>query len=158
MPIYDQTQLENIPPLNIGIRVDATAALILASAVTKFTVTGGNVLMTAFYGEIIVPIAATACVLSLTHVPTSGTTSTIAAAGGGTDIQGYAAGRCVLPPAALGGIFTYTATAYAKIVRTRYILRPGTLCVTGTDAPATGTVAWTMFYVPIEPGAYVTGT
>src|SRR5512139_2347657 len=104
MPIYDQTQLDNIPPLNLGIRVDASAALILASAVTKFTVAGGNVLMTAFWGEIIIPIAATACVLSLIHTPTVGTASTIAAAGGGTDIQTYAAGRMCLPPAALGGI------------------------------------------------------
>ena len=158
MPIYYQSQLEEGALLNKGIRVESAAALILASAVTKFTVSGGNVLMTGFYGEIMVDIANTGCVLSVIHTPTVGTATTIAAAGGGTDIKTYVAGRCCLLPAALTGIMTYTATGYGLMTATKYILRPGILSVTGTGAPATGTIRWFMFYVPVDYGAYVTGS
>jgi hypothetical protein len=159
MPIYDQSQLENIPPVLIGIRVEAAAALITNALVTKFTVTGGNVLMTAFYGEVIVPIAATATTVGLLHTPTTGTVSTISPVAGGTDIQSFAAGRMARLPAALAGILTWTATAYGTFTsRTRYILRPGALGIQGSANPATGTVRWTMFYVPIDDGAYVTGS
>jgi hypothetical protein len=158
MPTYYQSQLENIAATHLGIRVESAAALITAALVTKFTVTGGNVLMTAFMGEIMVPIAATATTVGLLHTPTTGTVSTIAPVAGSADIQSYAAGRMARLPAALGGVLTWTATAYGTITPTRYILRPGALGIQGSAAPATGTVAWYMWYVPLEPGAYVTGS
>jgi hypothetical protein len=159
MPIYDQTQLENITPHVLGIRVDSAAALITAAAVTKFTVSGGNVLMTWFYGEVKVVFPATNCTLGLIHTPTTGAASTIATSAGGTDIVSAAAGMFLQLPAVLAGTLTLTATAYAvPLQRGRYILRPGALSITGSAAPATGTIAWTMFYVPVDPGAYVTGS
>ena len=158
MPIYNQSQLEEISLLNKGVRVESAAALITAAEVTKFTVTDGNVLMIGFYGEIMVNIANTGCILSLTHTPTVGTATVIAAAGGGTDIKTYVAGRCALLPAALGGIMTYSATSYGLMTATKYVLRPGALSIAGTGAPATGTIRWFLTYVPIDYGAYVTGS
>jgi hypothetical protein len=159
MPIYYQSQLEEIAATHQGIRVESEAALITAAAVTKFTVSGGNVLMTGFYGEVIVVIANTACTLGLIHTPTVGTASTIAPAAGGDDIALAAAGMTLSLPAALNGKLVLTATAYGVMKnRTRYILRPGALSITGTAAPATGTIRWVMYYVPIDYGAYVTGS
>jgi len=158
MPIYEQSQLENIALAHTGIRVESAAALITGALVTKFTVVGGNVMMIGFTGEIMVPIAATACTVGLLHTPTTGTVSTIAPVAGGTDIQSFAAGRMARLPAALGGILTWTATAYGTFTATKYILRPGALGIQGSAAPATGTVAWTLFYVPVDYGAYVTGS
>jgi hypothetical protein len=158
MPTYYQDQLENIAASHLGIRVESAAALITNALVTKFTVTGGNVLMTGFMGEIKVVFPAGACTVGLLHTPTVGTVSTIAPVGGGTDIATFAAGRMARLPAALAGILTWTATAYDTLIRTRYILRPGALGIQGSASPATGTIAWTMWYVPIDPGAYVTGS
>lgn len=159
MPIYYQSQLEEIALLHKGIRVESAAALITAAAVTKFTVTGGNVLMVGFYGEVKVVFPAGACTLGLIHTPTTGTATTIATSAGGTDIASAAAGMMLALPAALAGTLTLTATAYGvPLERVRYVLRPGALSITGSAAPATGTIAWYMFYVPIDYGAYVTGS
>jgi hypothetical protein len=156
MPIYDQTQLENITPHVLGIRTDASAARILVTpGTTLFTVSGGNVIMTAFYGEVIVVQSATACTLALIHTPTVGTASTLAT--GATDISGSAAGSCLALPTVLGATLTLTVTAEGVLTKTRYILRPGTMSIYGSDTP-TGSIRWVMWYVPIEPGAYVTGS
>jgi hypothetical protein len=156
MPIYYQSQLEEIALTHQGIRVDRAAARILTTpGTTLFTVTGGNVMMTGFYGEVIVVQGAGATTLSLVHTPTAGTASTIAS--GVTDIAAAAAGMCLQLPAALAGGMTLTATAYGRIQnRCRYILRPGVMSVFGSASP-TGSIRWTMWYVPVDYGAYVTG-
>ena len=157
MPTYYQSNLENIAAANLGIRVEAVPALVTGTpGRTIFTVTGGNVIMTAFYGEVTVVIANTATTLSLVHTPTTGTASTIAS--GVTDIALAAVGQMFALPAALAGAITMTATSYGvPLQRIRYVLRPGVMSLFGSAAPATGLIGWTMFYVPIEPGAYVTG-
>jgi hypothetical protein len=160
MPTYNQSQLENIAACHLGMRADSAAALVTAAAVTKFTVTGGNILMTGFYGEVMVPIAATATTVIVTHTPTVGTASILGILAGATDIQSFAVGRMAYL-ATFGSILTWTATGYgilAPMAGTRYILRPGALSIAGSAAPATGTVRWSMFYVPIDVGAYVTGS
>lgn len=160
MPIYEQSQLENIAASHLGIRVDSAAALVTAAAVTKFTVTGGNVIMTGFYGEVMVQIAATATTVIVTHTPTVGTASILGILAGATDIQGFVPGRMAYL-ATFGSILTWTATGYGIIAPAagqKYILRPGALSIAGSAAPATGTVRWAMWYVPIDYGAYVTGS
>jgi hypothetical protein len=160
MPIYNQSTLENVAALNQGIRVDSAAALVTAAAVTKFTVSGGNVCMLGFYGMVTVQIAATATTVIVTHTPTTGTASILAILAGASDIQGFVPGR-VAYLASFGSILTWTATGYGILhpaAGTRYILRPGALSITGSAAPATGLVKWSMFYVPVDPGAYVTGS
>lgn len=160
MPIYTQSTLENVAALSQGIRVDSAAALITNVAVTKFTVSGGNVAMLGFYGMVTVDIANTATTVIVTHTPTTGTATILAILAGATNIAQFAAGRMAYL-ASFGSILTWTATGYGILhpaAGTRYVLRPGALSVTGSDSPATGKVKWSMFYVPIDPGAYVTGS
>jgi len=156
MPIYEQSQLEYIAACNWGIRVERAAARILVTpGTTLFTVTGGNVLLTGFIGEVTVVQGAGATTLSLVHTPTVGTPTTIAS--GVTDIAAAAAGMMIALPAALAGALTLTATAYGvPLQRIRYVLRPGVMSVFGSASP-TGTIGWNMWYVPIDYGAYVTG-
>ena len=157
MPIYEQSQLENIAAIRWGIRVEAAAALVTGTpGRTIFTVSGGNVLLTGFYGEVIVVFPAGACTLSLVHTPTAGTPTTIAS--GVTDIASAAAGQMLALPATLAGGLTMTATSYGvPLERVRYVLRPGVMSIFGSIAPGTGTIGWSLFYVPIDYGAYVTG-
>lgn len=156
MPIYTQSMLENIAVSNFGIRVERAAARILVTpGTTLFTVTGGNVLLTGFIGEVIVVQGAGATTLSLVHTPTVGTATTIAS--GVTDIAAAAVGQMIALPAALAGGLTMTATSYGvPLQRIRYVLRPGVMSVFGSASP-TGSISWVMWYVPIDYGAYVTG-
>jgi hypothetical protein len=158
MPIYHQSQLENIAAMHAGIRADSAAALVTAAAVTKFTVSDGNIAMLGFYGEVVVDIAATACTVIVDATPTVGTATHLAVVGGATDIQSFPAGvMCWLP--AIGGILTWSADSYAlQEVAPVYIIRPGVISVTGSAAPATGTIRWSMFWMPVDAGAYVTGS
>jgi hypothetical protein len=158
MPIYHQSQLENIAAMHAGIRADSAAAKMTAAAVTKFTISGGNVVMLGFYGEVVVDIAATACTVIIDATPTVGTTTHLAVVAGATDIQSFPAGvMCWLP--AMAGILTWGADSYAlQEVAPTYVIRPGVITATGSGAPATGTVRWSMFWLPIDDGAYVTGS
>ena len=155
MPIYDQSQLENIAAHHTGIRVDCAAADITIAAFQTYTVTGGNVLMTGFYGQIVEDLDATATVLSCTHTPTIGTATLIAIAGGGTDIQTYISGRYFYLPV-IGGVMAYSATGYCRMdVTPDWVLRPGVFTIFSSAAPGTGRIKSSMFYVPIDAGAYV---
>ena len=140
-----------------GIKVDSAAALITAAPVSKFTIVGGNVLMLGFYGEIMIVFPAGACTVAVDANPTVGTTTAIATAS--ADIATYIAGRMAHLPV-VGGALTWTAQcgAAATDIAPTYVLRPGTIDVTGSAAPATGTIRWTMWYVPLDDGAYVVGS
>jgi hypothetical protein len=156
MPIYYQSQLEEIAAIHNGIRVDSAAAAVTNAAVTKFTVGGGNVIMLGFVGEIEVDIPAGAITLAIDHTPTVGVVTPLASAS--ANFAGYIAGRmCYLP--AVAGALVWTATGGARMdVTPLYILRPGLLSATASITPATGTIRYTMWYVPIDKGAYVTGS
>jgi hypothetical protein len=155
MPIYYQSQLEEIAACHMGIRVDCAAADITIAAFQTFTVTGGNVLMTGFFGQLVEDVSADATILSATHTPTVGTPTLIAIAGGGQDIQGYISGRYFYLPV-IGGIMAYSATGYCRMdVTPNWILRPGVFTLFSSAAPTTGRVKSSMFYVPIDYGAHV---
>ena len=158
MSINDKSQLENIAAVRAGFVSIAPAALITAVDVTKFTVHDGNVLMTYFYGEIMVQIAATAVHVAVNHTPDDSLlTPTALATATVADVQGYVAGRMFILPA-VGGALTVTAAGGACPINVSplYVLRPGALSVAGDAAPATGTVRWVMWWLPLDEGAYVT--
>ena len=155
MSINDQSQLENIAAVRAGFVCISPAALITAVLVPKFTVAGGNVALLYMYGEIMVDIAATAVGVSVEHTPTVGTVSVLAS-NIVADIQGYVAGRMLILPA-LAGALTATGAGGACPLNVMpiYVLRPGVLSVTGDAAPATGTIRWVAWWLPIDTGAYM---
>jgi hypothetical protein len=156
MPIYDQSQMEEISDVHMGIRVDAAAADITVAAFNTYTVHDGNVLLLGFYGQLVEDVSADATVLSCTHTPLVGTATLIAIAGGGQDIQTYISGRYFYLPV-IGGIMAYSATGYCRMdVTPDWVLRPGAFTLFSSAAPATGRVKSAMFYMPIDAGAFVT--
>lgn len=148
-----QDTMLRIADVALGMRVDSASAAIAASQVL-FTVHGGNVLVTGFYGEIMVAIDA-ANQLTLTFDADSGATDTVLGSQG-ADINTFIAGRMIYLPAA-GGALTNTATAGAcpLDVAENWILPPGHMDLTSTGTTTTGRVRWSIFYVPLEPGAYI---
>lgn len=157
MPNYTPQQLAALADLRQGARVDRAAALVTAATVNLFTVAGGRVLLTGFLGEIVVAIAATACNITITHLTTDVTAVVTPLSIAGSDIQSLAAGRMITLPAAVGSVMTLSTGSSAAVFNAApvYALKTGGLQLVGSGAPATGTIKWSAWYIPLDDGAYM---
>ena len=135
--------------LRLGRKVDKAAANLTNAATTLFTVSAGRVLMTGFIGTITGASAANSCTWA--HAPTTGTAQPIAAA---LDIDPALVGDNVTITGVASAAATYNASATGlPMMANPVILSPGNLQI--TPAAASGAMSWTMFYIPIDDGAYV---
>jgi hypothetical protein len=149
---YNQSTIDVIADIQLGICVERAAAALAAAQTAIFTVSVGAVLMTAFFGKITVASGANAT--HLTHVPTTGTAIPIAA---NLDIDPALVGDYLTITGIGSDAMTYnaSATGLPMFGSAKGVILPiGNFCYHA--AAADGSVAWTMFYVPLETGAYVT--
>lgn len=156
---YAPSTRARIADISFGLRVDRAAALVTAATVPLFTVSGGRVLMTGFLGEVAVVIANTATTLQITHLTTDAVTPVVTdLCIASASIAQYAAGRMFTLPAAVGSALTVSVGSSAATMNfsPTWVLKIGSLQLVGSAAPATGTIKWSMWYVPIDDGAYVT--
>lgn len=137
----------------LGIRVDrATATLPQTAAGALFNIVGGRVLMTAIVGEVTTIIQNQANNTKLTANPTTGTSVDICAVlSVANDEVGCLYGITGLFSDAMVG-----SNAGATVgMRNAVVLPVGTLDL-DCAASNTGSVKWSIFYVPLDSGAYVT--
>lgn len=140
----------------MGFRVDRPAAVI-AAATNLFTVAGGNILLTAFYGEIMVVIDGVNA-LTLTYDATAPAVDTVLGSAS-ADLDTYVAGRMIYLPAAAGALAaTATCGACPIDVAEEWVLPPGHFDLTSSGTTTTGTIRWSLWYIPLDPGAYVYAT
>jgi hypothetical protein len=150
---YNESTRQMIANFILGIRMDkGTVTIPHTTHTAYFHIHGGKILLTNLVGEIVVA-ADGAQTVHIDHVPTTGTASVIAA---GADIDTWLIGDIitlnglysdvVFPVVAAG---TSSSMAYKGIVMT-----PGVLNF-GTSATTAGDWKWSLFYVPIDDGAYV---
>lgn len=138
----------------LGTKVDrATATLPQTATGSIFTVTGGRILVTGLLGEVTTAIGAIATTLAVTSTPTTGTAVTIASATAVTSKE-------------VGALITLPGTAGAALVvnngggggqlpgHTPYVVPVGAIGIT-TSANDTGSVKWTLTYVPLDDNATV---
>lgn len=125
-----------------------TAVLPATGNQTLFTVTGGRVMITSLVGEFTVAASATATNLKLTAVGPNAQT---------TDICANAA----VTSSAVGTLFCPTAIGAAGQVgaavtqNNEVVVNTGSIRAT-TDATNTGSMTWTLNYIPLDDGATVT--
>ena len=160
MPYYDDSTKRMITDHLLGLRVDrassATPQHDTADDVTYFTIYEGNVLMTLLVGEITTVIAGGANNINIYHTPTTGTAGAIAAA---TATASYAEGDIFT----ITGLLTDTilpAVTAGSTIAMKYggvFLTPGTIKFNATAA-TTGNWKWSLWYMPLEKGAYVLAT
>jgi hypothetical protein len=138
--------------LTLGQKVDrATAALPQTTAGTLFTVTGGRILLTSIVGEVTTVIQTQANNTKLQSVPTVGTTVDLCAV---LDITAKEVG-------ALFGITGTFATALvganagATVIPTVPLIIPVGAIKLNCAASNTGSVKWSVTYVPYDDGASV---
>lgn len=133
-----------------GTKVERAAATLPATATqTIFNVTGGRVLLTTLTGESVVATGATANTIAVNLVGSiNGLTAGLVTA---TDFTSKS----------VGTEFAFSALAAAATVGAAFnqnnetVLTPGAIQIT-TSATNTGTVKWTLMYIPLDDGATVT--
>lgn len=135
-----------------GLKVDrATATLPQTTAAAIFTISGGRVIITSIVGEVTTVIQTQANNTKLTANPTTGTSVDMCAVLNITaDEVGCLYGITGLPSDALVG----TNAGLAPLMYRRLILPIGTIDL-DCAASNTGSVKWSLTYVPLDDGAAI---
>ena len=136
----------------LGMTVERATAVVTAATVPLFTVSGGRIKITQILGEVTTVMQALATNARLSHNPTTGTTRNLCA---NLNIASYAAGDllgitgvntdAMIPPATGGAVEAQTMGV---------IVQEGTIDLI-SDAAPTGSIMWTLKYIPIDDAAAV---
>jgi hypothetical protein len=140
---------------NLGIKVDRAAAALPQTATGSiFTVSGGRVVLTSLVGEVTTVLGATATTLLVVSTPTLGAATTLATA---TAVTSSAVGSWFTLPAALGGALVVTPVGGAVAlpsVSLGLLVPLGAVQIT-TSASDTGSVKWSVTYIPYDDAGLV---
>ena len=136
----------------LGQTTERATAVLTAATVPIFTISGGRIKVTQIIGEITTAIQVLATNVSLSAIPTVGTARALCVP---TNISGYALGdllgidgintSALLPPVSSGVVEAQTMGV---------IVQEGVINVISNSAP-TGSIKWTLKWVPIDEGAAV---
>ncbi len=120
--------------------------------VDMFNVAGGDVLITVIYGKVTTAVAV-ANTINIGNNPTLATATTVTW-WTGVDCTGLAIGD-IIGQRLVGGVATTTAVNFASVAPAmQYIALTGTIFIRAT---AIGSASqWTLYYLPLTPGATVT--
>jgi len=154
---YNPSTQSRIADINLGIRVDK-AAIAIAGISTKdiFTVVGGRVLVRALIGEVTVAIQAQANAAKFRSTPTVGAVADMCATG---ETNNMAVGGMISLPgtsiATAAHVTSTTAVGAVPACNTAGIIVPAGTIGFNTAADNTGSMKFTLWYVPLDDGAYV---
>ena len=147
--------LDNLAGLRksiLGARAErADAALPQTTAEALFTITGGKVLITGIVGEVGTVIETQVNNTKLTANPTVGSSVDICAV---LSITADEAGTLYSITGTLTDALVGTTAGAVAAQAKGVIVNAGTLDL-DCAASNTGTIAWTIFYVPIDDGAAI---
>jgi len=136
----------------LGLQLDRPTATLPASTYgALFNIVGGRVVLTSMIGEVTTVIQSQTTNIKITSTPTTGTAVDIAT---NLDCNADAV-------QSLYGIGAYVAamvggTGAANISTAQGIVLPvGTLGIT-TAATSTGSIKWSITYIPLDDNAYMT--
>jgi hypothetical protein len=148
---YAPSTRNRIADLVVGMRVDRAAAAFAAALTPIFTISGGAVLMTGFFGKM--TVAGGANTVHIEATPTTGASIPVAA---NLDVNAMIVGDyyTVTGVGTDAAKYNATTTGLCMMAYRGFILPIGTL---DYHASATeGSMSWSIFYVPLEDGAYIT--
>jgi hypothetical protein len=148
-------QGSQIRQILLGTKVDrATATLPQTTQAPVFTVAGGRVLITGLVGEVTTVMGATATTLKVTSNPTTGTDVDLTSA---TAVTSKEVGSQFTLPATSGSALAVANAGGGGQLPSHnpYVVPIGTIDLV-TSASDTGSVKWSLTYVPLDDGATVT--
>lgn len=152
--MYTNQSRDVFTTMGLGFHTVKTAASLPASTTQNiFTISGGRVLVTVFFGEVSTVIQAQACNLKVTSVPTTGSAVDVAT---NLDINAFEAGAILVAEGDGTALIGTTAGAgFAPALNALpFILPIGTIRI-ATSATNTGATKWDIFYFPLDEGASV---
>jgi hypothetical protein len=153
MAIFTPPAREALTNVIYGIRVDRATATPPATTSTEyFHVYNGRCLVTMLVGEVTTAIQAQACNLSWESNPTTGTTNAMCAV---LDIQSKEQGTLLSITGTVGDAMIGANAGYAPLPARPLVVNAGTIDL-DTAASNSGSVKWSIWYVPLDDGAYVT--
>jgi hypothetical protein len=136
----------------IGLGVErATAALPQSATGALFTVSGGRAIVFLILGQVTTIIQAQANAVKLVSTPTAGSAVDLCAT---VDINGLEVGGKLLAPNVAATALGKTNAGAAFGAYGFTIVDPGSIGL-NTAASSTGAIKWTLFYVPLDPGASI---
>lgn len=140
----------------LGLKVErATAALPAGTLGNIFTVSGGRVLLTMLVGEVTTVLGAGANTITIGTAPTVGTGSATALGGSATITTAAVGSHFAATFASGSAVVVDTSTQSGVLIPTAGILvDAGSVTIT-TTATVTGSVKWTLTYIPVDDVATV---
>ena len=162
MANYNKSTRSRVADINYGLRVD-TAALAATGwgAQAKwplFTVGNGRVLITQLIGEITVLLPTVATLVKYYFTPTGGAQVDLSAIS--LTAADLAVGIRILAAGTIGGTTTFSGVGASMAQPTPYIVGQvdvgGAIGIESTTASMTsGSAKFSVWYVPLDEGAYI---
>lgn len=139
--------------IGLGTKVDkATAALPASTTGSLFTVTGGRVMVTSIVGRVTTNIQAQANAIKLVATPSgSGAVNDLS---GTVESNGLAAGGLLSITGLAGDAMVKSTGGGISSLRNPVVVAAGAIGL-NTAATNTGSVEWSLTYIPLDDGASV---
>ena len=148
MAHYNKSTRDRIADINIGMRVDRATSLVRNK--TLFNVKGGRVLLTCVHGYVTTAMHATTQNVKWQHDATDGAETDLCA---NTAFKSLAQYTHLSITGDKTDAFN-TSTSAVEAMAYPVILGVGAIkLVRGADA--TGSLAWSLWYIPLDDGAYI---
>lgn len=138
--------------VNWGTKVDRAAATLPATTQTPyFHVYGGRCFVTMLLGEVTTVVQAQACNASWESNPTTGTTNAMTAV---VDINAAEAGTLISITGTVGDAMILGKSGAVKGTLAPIVVAVGDLEFK-TSATNSGATKWSLWYIPLDDGAYI---
>lgn len=152
MAVYNTTTAAALTGTILGTRVDRAAATLPATTQTPyFSVYGGRCAVTMLLGEVTTVVQTQACNMSWESDPTTGTTNAMCAVLDGTAME---AGTLLSITGTVGDAMLKGSSGAVKGQLAPVIVAVGDLEFK-TSATNTGATKWSLWYIPLDDGAYI---
>jgi hypothetical protein len=154
MPNYQWSTRQAIADLYYGLRVDNSPASILNGTNHLFHIGGGRVFVNDLLGVVTTVIQTAAITLNWSFDADFGGDLALGIAS--ADFTGDLPGTMYVMPAAVGGALTVPAAgAFQRLYPAiGFVFSTGYLDLVASAA-RTGVIKWSVFYVPLDDGAYI---
>ena len=169
MPNYPPSTIARVADINYGLRVD-TANLAATgwggiAVWPLFTVVNGRVLVNQLVGEITTVLSNTATLVKYYFTPTGGAQVDLSAIS--LTIAQLAVGKRILAAGTIGGATTFSGIGASMAQPTPYILGQAAIVAGGagvggalgiestTAALTSGAAKFSVWYIPLDEGAYI---
>ena len=154
MANYNQSTRRRLGDINMGMKVEATTYPVVTGQNAVFNFVGGRVLLHDLLGVVTTQLEAAALLLHWDADMDVGGDAALSI--DSADLTGDVVGTQYLMPAAAGGAMTVPAGgAFLRLFPALgWVVSAGALDL-HASAGNTGGIKWTLFYTPIDDGAYV---